>query len=215
MTRICATIVAVTLCLAPCFAATAVDRFTAEAEGSGRAVLWFLGQEVTADVRATVTVSGVLSVGSTAIAFTAQAAAVGSGTGNTNTLAVDAWVAVRGEGKTEAGVPVTLEGGISVDALDSATTSSGGQGMGHFYLLVSTPDGRWIAEGDAVGSATGSFVVPKDPLTMELEGTGSFTLSGTARVWTPPSGALFPEWPAELLAELARQAALAATESGK
>lgn len=193
-------------------AAAAPDMFTAEAEGSGKAVLWFFGQEVTADVRATVALSGTLLVNGATISFAAQTLAVGSGRGNMNTLAVDAWVALRGEGKTESGAPVTVAGGISVDALDPATSSTSGQGSGRFFLLITTPDGRWIVEGEAVGGATGAFVVPTDPKTMELDGTGSFSLSGKPQPWTPAPGTALPDWPATLLAELARQAALAATD---
>jgi hypothetical protein len=103
-----------------------------------------------------------------------------------------------------------LEGGISVDVLDPATSSSSGQGTGRFFLLITTPDGRWMVEGEAIGSATGAFVVPADPNTMELDGAGSFSLSGTPQPWMPTPGTALPDWPAKLLAELARQAALAA-----
>lgn len=191
-------------------AAAAPDTFTAEAAGTGKAVLWFFGQEVTADVRATVALSGTLVVNGATILFAAQTLAVGSGKGNMDTLAVDAWVAVRGEGKTESGAPVILEGGISVDALDAATSSTSGQGTGRFFLLITTSGERWIVEGEAVGSATGAFVVPADPKTMELDGAGSFSLSGKPQPWTPAPGTALPDWPATLLAELARQAALAA-----
>ncbi len=192
-------------------AAAAPDEFIAEAEGTGKAVLWFFGQEVTADVRARVALSGTLRVNGATMSFAAEALAVGSGSGNTNTLAVDAWVAVRGEGKTESGAPITLEGGISVDALAPATASTSGQGTGRFLLLITTPDGRWIVEGEAAGSATGAFAVPADPNTMELDGAGSFSLSGKPQPWAPAPGTALPaDWPAKLLAELVRQAALTA-----
>lgn len=194
---------------------TVADAFAAEAEGTGKAILWFLGQEVTADVRAEITLAGTLVIAGTTLPFVVEAVAVGSGSGNMNTLAVDAWVAVRGEGRTEAGSLVAVEGGISVDALDPATSSTSGRGSGRFYLLITTPDGRWIVEGEAVGSATGSFVVPQDPNTMELEGAGSFTLSGELRPWTPGQATSLPDWPTKLLAELARQAALAASQPAK
>jgi len=217
MTRKLVALLALILCLTPGLATAAVgaDTFVAEAEGTGNAVLSFFGQEVTADVRASVTLSGILTVGGVGISFAAATTAVGSGIGNMDTLAVDAWVAVRGQGKTESGAVVTLEGGISVDSLDPATSSTGGEGTGHFYLLIATPDGNWIVEGEAAGNATGAFVVPDDPNTMEVEGTGSFSLSGVPHAWNPSQATTLPDWPAKLLAELVRQAALSATQAPK
>lgn len=196
-------------------AAPAVDSFQATAEATGTVVLWFLGQAVTADVRADITISGVLAVGGVSTPFSMKVGAIGSGTGNMNTLAVDAWVAIDGQGKTEAGAAFGIRGGISVDALDPATTSTGGQGGGHFYFLITTPDGRWVVEGDAVGNATGSFVVPDDPSSMQMTGAGSFALSGEPRPWSSADHAALPEWPAKLLAELEREAALVENEPAK
>jgi hypothetical protein len=193
---------------------TSADSFRADAEGTGTAVLHFLGQEVTADVRARITLSGTLVIAGSPTSFSAVVDADGSGSGNLDTLAIDAWVAVTGRGETESGMSVTIQGGISVDALDPATTSSSGRGSGHFYLLIATPDGRWAVEGDAVGTASGEFVVPDDPSTMQLSGIGSFALSGEPRPWDPAESGALPDWPASLLEELERQAAKAAQESG-
>lgn len=206
-----------TVGLALCMAAHAAadDGLTAEAEGTGRAVLGFLGPEVSVDVRARVTLSGVLTVGDIAVRFSAEANAVGSGKGNSSTLEAAGWVALRGEGTTEAGAALTLTGGISVDALAPGASSTGGEGTGRFYLLLSTATDRWVIEGEARGSATGAFVPPADPHTMEVAGEGAFTLSGEARPWSALPGADLPAWPAMLLAELAREAALAAGPSGK
>jgi hypothetical protein len=110
------------------------------------------------------------------------------------------------EGKTESGTPLTIQGGISVDGLEVATTTStSGQGHGRFYFLITMVGGRWTVEGDATGSASGSFVVPDDPVSMQLAGAGTFTLSGEVLPWSPSAGAVYPEWPAKLLAELERQ----------
>jgi hypothetical protein len=209
------------LIAAACFACglaatgTAADLFRADAEATGTVVLSFLGQEVTADVRADVTLSGTLVVSGVATPFSVTAKATGSGTGNLNSLTVDAWVVFDGQGKTESGLPLTITGGMSVDALDPATTSTSGQGRGHFYFLIAAPDGRWIVEGDAAGGASGSFVVPDDPLTMQMTGFGSFTLSGEPRAWAPAEDVAFPDWPARLLAELVRQPAAAEDRPAK
>ncbi len=195
--------------------AAAADSFHADAEATGTVVLWFLGQEVTADVRADVTLSGTLLLGGAATSFSVTADATGSGTGNLNTLTVDAWIAFNGQGKTQSGSSLTISGGISVDALDAATTSTSGQGSGHFYFLIATPDGRWVVEGEAIGGASGSFVVPDDPLTMQITGSGSFALSGELHPWAPAENAASPDWPAGLLAELERQMPTAADEPTK
>jgi hypothetical protein len=185
----------------------AADSFRADATATGTVVLWFAGQEVTAHVRASVAVSGTLVLGDMSTPFSLTGRASGSGDGNTNTLAVDGWIALRGEGETESGVPLSIQGGISIDALGEGTTSTAGQGSGHFYLIITAPDSRWIVEGDAVGSASGAFVVPDDPYSMQMQGSGVFTLSGEPREWSPVGDTALPDWPAELLEELEQQAA--------
>jgi len=184
----------------------AADTFHADADATGTVVLWFLGQDVTADVRADVTLSGIMLLDGVATPFTVSGRATGSGGGNLNTLAVDAMIVFTAEGKTESGTPLTIQGGISVDGLEVATTTStSGQGHGRFYFLITMVGGRWTVEGDATGSASGSFVVPDDPVSMQMAGAGTFTLSGEVLPWSPSAGAVYPEWPAKLLAELERQ----------
>jgi hypothetical protein len=186
----------------------AADTFRADASATGTVVLWFLGQDVTADVRADVTFSGTLLLGEVATPFAVTGRATGSGTSNLNTLAVEAMIVFTAEGKTESGTPLTIQGGIFVDGLDAAaTTSTSGQGHGRFYFLITTAGGCWTVEGDATGSASGNFVVPDDPLSMQMIGAGTFKLSGELRPWSPSAGTVYPEWPAKLLAELERQSA--------
>jgi hypothetical protein len=188
--------------------AFAAETFHAEADAAGTVVLWFLGQDVTADVSAHVILSGTLLLDGVATPFTVSGHATGAGAGNLTTLAVDAIIAFTAEGATESGIPLTLQGGISVDGLDAAaTTSTSGQGHGRFYFLITTADGRWTVDGDATGGASGDFVVPDDPLSMQMRGAGTFTLSGEVQSWSPLAGTVYPEWPAELLAELKRQSA--------
>jgi hypothetical protein len=193
----------------------AADTFRAAADAAGTVVLWFLGQEVTADVRADVTLSGTLLLDGVAMPFAATGRATGAGAGNLNTLAVEAMIAFTAEGKTESGTPLTIQGGISVDGLDAATTSTSGQGHGRFYFLITMSSGRWTVEGDATGGASGNFVVPDDPVSMQMTGTGTFTLSGEVRPWSPPASTVYPEWPAKLLAELERQSASTEDAPGK
>ena len=190
---------------APGFAAAS---FTADADATGVVVLWFAGQEVTAEVRAQFTLSGTLVLEGVGTAFSVTARASGPGSGNLDTLAVEAWVAVDGAGMTDAGDAVTLRGGIAITSLDAAsTTSTSGRGSGAFYFLLTTTAGTWAIEGEAVGEASGSFVVPDDPHSMQLSGAGSFVLAGEPRVWATSENAPFPQWPGALLAALERQAA--------
>jgi hypothetical protein len=202
--------IAVLLLALGSFCGLAADTFRADAAATGTVVLWFLGQEVTADVRAEVTLSGTLFLDGIATPFAVTGRATGSGGGNLNTLAVDAMIVFTAEGKTESGIPLTIQGGISVDGLEATTTTStSGQGHGRFYFLITTGGGRWTVEGDATGSASGAFVVPDDPVSMQMAGVGTFTLSGETRPWSPSAGSVYPEWPAKLLAELERQSAAA------
>jgi len=192
------------------FCGLAADTFHADADATGTVVLWFLGQDVTADVRANVTLSGTLLLNGVATPFAVSGRATGSGTSNLNTLAVNAMIVFTAEGKTESGTPLTIQGGISVDGLEAAaTTSTSGKGHGRFYFLITTAGGRWTVEGDATGSASGSFVVPDDPFSMQMIGAGTFNLSGELRPWSPSAGTVYPDWPAKLLAELERQSASA------
>jgi hypothetical protein len=210
------TLIAALLLAFGSFCSLAADAFRADADATGTVVLWFLGQDVTADVLADVTLSGTLLLDGVATPFTVSGHATGSGTGNLNTLAVDAMIVFTAEGKTESGTALTIQGGISVDGLDAATTSSTSvQGRGRFYFLITTTGGRWTAEGDAAGSASGSFVVPNDPLSMQMAGAGAFALSGEIRRWSPSAGAVYPEWPAKLLAEIERQSASGEDAPGK
>lgn len=184
-------------------AAAANDSFRALGTADGSAVLWFAGDSVTASIDATVFAEGVLTLAGVDREFSASGRAIGSGEGNLSTLAVDAWAAFTAEGITAEGERVTLRGGISVDGLDAAATSStGGKGWGRFYLVITVGSEVWISEGDAMGEAAGGFVVPDDPHTMQLAGSGSFTFAGDLSPWTPPAEGVDPDWPDALLAQL-------------
>jgi hypothetical protein len=187
------------------FLGLAADAFRADVATTGTVVLWFLGENVTADVRSHMAFSGSLLLGSTSTAFSASGRASGSGVGNPGTLAVDATIAFAAVGTTDSGTACSIEGGIVVTAIDSdGATSTSGKGRGRFFLLITTSAGRWIVEGDAEGVASGGFVVPEDPHSMQLEGSAVFTLSGDLLPWSPPADAASPEWPAALLDELER-----------
>ncbi len=186
--------------------ALGADSLRAEATATGTVVLWFSGEEVTADIHADVTVAGTLTLGDASTPFTLAARGTGSGKGDLATLAASAWVAVSGDGVTGAGAPISIAGGFSVDRLDSAATTAA-KGTGRFYLVITTTTGRWLVEGDAAGTASGDFVVPDDRYSMQLEGTGAFSLAGEPHLWAPAKDETYPAWPASLLTELRRQAA--------
>jgi len=192
------------------------DSFRGEADATGTAVLWFGVQDVTADVTADVSLRAVLSVAGMQIPFTATGRASGTGKANMQTLAVDAWIIVDGQGKTESGAAVTVRGGISITALDAAsTTSTSGRGSGRFYLLIATTTGTWTVEGDATGGAAGTFVVPDNPQTMQMDAAGTFMLTGEPRPWHPANGSALPDWPEALLAEMSRQAGASGNDAGE
>ncbi|MEW5826860.1 MAG: hypothetical protein AB1778_08525 [Candidatus Bipolaricaulota bacterium] len=180
----------------------AADLLRAEGTAGGDAVLGFLGQDVSAEIDADLQTSGVLCLNSGEVRFTAAGPARGSGTGNLETLVVDAWIAFDATGETEDGTALRLRGGLLIDRVDAATTSTGGKGGGRFYLIVSLGDASWTCEGEAEASASGAFVVPDDPYTMQLRGTGTFALSGELRPLDEPNHPLTLGWPDGLWSQL-------------
>jgi hypothetical protein len=212
------------------------DVFHATAEATGSVVLWITDRAATADIRASVTLSGTLVAGKSSTDFSVEAVArgtqntrvsehaewwvsidrlAGSGTASLDTPPADAWIALVGRGTTESGGILTILGGLSIAALDEASksvsaldaatlSSTSSQGNGRFHLLITTPEGSWVVEGDVSGTASGIFVVPSDPDSMELAGWGVFHLMGEPRVWEPTRSDALPNWPDQLLAELQR-----------
>ncbi|MCK5246411.1 hypothetical protein KAR02_05905, partial [Candidatus Bipolaricaulota bacterium] len=61
---------------------------------------------------------------------------------------------------------------------DLNTLSFGG-GTGTFFLIADLPEESLCISGTLTTTASGSFVPADDPVTMQIEGTATFTFVGT------------------------------------
>jgi hypothetical protein len=196
-------------------AALAQPGIDADGVADGKTVLWFHGSRVTAEVQGALRVDGFLSIAGTSVAFTARGTALGEAIGDSAAATFDVWILVEAAGSAETGDPISLRGGI-VGSSASGDLASGtfGSAAGSFFLLITFGEDVYQAHGTANGSAVGAFVVPADPLTMQMEGTASYDLvgdlvagAGPAAEGEPPHSVdltLLPwdaaSWPAELFA---------------
>lgn len=190
---------------------------TINAEGSLTAttVLWFYETEVTMKFSGDLTLTGSIELSGEIVSFSATGASFGSGISNTKTLATTAWTLVKASGTTEGGVPIFIRGGTTaISSETDLTTLSLGSGTGLFFFVFELPDRLVYVRGDAEGTGTGTFVPPEDPLTMQIEGTGTFVFQGEVLAEEVASELDFKEalllqlpwdlstWPEELLAQL-------------
>ena len=188
------------------------DTVEAGGEATGQAVLWFLGNDVTAEFEGDVTFTGHLMLEDRVIDFSVTGTASGSGSGDLSTLAVKAWVFFEGTGTTSEDETITLRGGLTINSLDLDMNGAAlGSATGSFHATAVTQSLDLRVSGRAAGSAAGGFVAPDDPNTMQVEGTATFTLEGTAvdtlgsDDGSAPEIEMTPtqdEWPEELLARL-------------
>jgi len=161
------------------FASLAQSSMDAEGIANGKTVLWFHGTEVTASIESDLTVEGSLEVDGAIVPFTATGTAVGSGEGDSAIMTLAVWLVIDATGETADGTPITLRGGLAGSSDDADLTGSAlGSAAGPFFAVVTLGENRYRALGTAEGSATGDFVVPDDPLTMQMEGIGTYTLIG-------------------------------------
>ena len=205
-----------------CCATAYADSMDATGTGLGNAVLYFSGTSATGAFTSTFKLTGRLSLDGIPIAFSASGWARGSGNGDTATLDIDAQATFAVSGSTETGESISVQGGLTLSGLTADTTDSSGSGTGVFIATVFIGDKMYRVQGDAEGAATGTFVVPEDPYSMELAGDAIFSLSGDMTRVTPADDSTLPTedtaqanaciiellpwepvtWPAELLAEL-------------
>ena len=203
------------------------DLMEGQGTASGNVVLWFSGTRVTATFEGTFAFTGQLMLADAAIPFSASGWARGAGSGDTATLDVEAWATFAASGSTEAGEEIVVQGGLTLSGLSAGASGSSGSGTGDFFATVFIGGQQYYAQGSALGSAAGAFVVPSDPLSMELAGDGFFDLAGEMSLVSPvpqdrdstssdnPGGKLFEDssvsdllpwdtgtWPPELLAQL-------------
>lgn len=194
------------------WAATAAEyRIDATGEADGKTVLWFNGAQVKVQVDSALVVTGSLDLAGDRVAFTAVGTAWGQGIGDSSTFRLDLWLLFDAAGETERGIPIRLRGGMAGSSRDTdLAIGEIGSASGPFFFLVSHGTETYRVLGTANGRAAGAFVVPDDPLTMQMEGVASYTLSGDlirqADLPDPVSDLEFPwdsaSWPPELLDEL-------------
>ena len=212
--------VALLLAVAGWAAVWANGSIEAEGEATGDAVLWFLGNDITAEFSGTVSFTGSLLMDDRSIEFSAGGTASGSGSGDMVTLAVEAWIFFVGTGTTSDDEPLTLRGGLTINSIAADLTgTSVGTATGSFHATALTPTLNLRVSGEAEGAASGAFVAPDDPTTMQVQGTAVFTLHGTAVDMNAAEGAVTGEegdegdvgvlimptqeaWPDDLLARL-------------
>jgi len=189
----------------------AESHIDATGEADGKTVLWFTGAQVTVQVESAFAVAGSLDLEGDRVAFTAAGTAWGEGAGDSATLQLDLWLLFDAAGETERGVPIRLRGGMAGSSRDTdPAVGEIGSASGPFFLLVLHGTETYRALGTANGSASGAFVVPDDPLTMQMEGIASYTLRGDLVLQEPPpdpaSDLGFPwdsaSWPPGLFDEL-------------
>ena len=163
------------------FALTAFAQSAIDAEGvaTGKTVLWFYGTEVTVLIESDFEVNGSLVIDGRIVPFTASGTAFGEGSGDSAALTLDVWLIMEAVGTTEGGEPISIRGGMAGSSVDADLSGSAlGSAVGPFFFVVTLGTDSYRAQGTAEGSAAGAFVVPDDPLTMQVEGTGTYALVG-------------------------------------
>lgn len=173
-------IVTTTLCVL-LFGFSIVAQGTIDAEGSSTVttVLWFYQTEVTLKTSGALSITGRFNLNDETLTFSADGVTFGAGISNMETLATQAWNFFAASGSIENGTPVSIRGGTTISSSEAdLTTCSLGSGTGDFFFVLESLDRRLYVRGNAEGTATGTFVVPDEPSTMQIEGTGTFAFQG-------------------------------------
>ena len=148
---------------------------------SGRAVLSFLGTSVTATFTAEISLSGTLTDCGETIPFTASGTIGGTAAGDSETLAVIAWATLTAHGTLQTGEAIDIRGGFTIDSNDlSSISGTAGTGTGSLYLVIRARGTTLKLTGYVEGSASGGFVAPEDPHTMEVAGSGTMCFEATS-----------------------------------
>lgn len=204
-----------------CCATAYSDSMEAQGTASGNVILYFSGTSATGTFTSTLVLTGQFTLDDAIVTFTASGWARGSGSGDTVTLDLDAQATFAVTGSTETGERISIQGGLTLAGLTAGDAGSSGSGVGDFFATVFIGDRTYRVQGDAEGSASGAFVIPEDPYSMELAGEAAFNLSGSMMLVSPTNaeGDAEPQqqedasviealpwdtttWPEDLLAEL-------------
>lgn len=200
------------------FAFTSLTQSSIDAEGvaTGKTVLRFYGTQVAALIESDVSIDGSLEIEGRSVPFTALGTAFGEGIGDSASMTLDVWIIIEATGVTDDGEPISIRGGMAGSSEDT-DLSSGAVGLaaGPFFFVVTLGTDSYRALGTAEGSATGVFVVPDEPLTMQMEGISTYALVGDLATDAPlPDGESAQcdyleqipwdpaSWPAELFTRL-------------
>ena len=163
-----------------CISTLGQGTIQAEGIGTGEAVLWFAGTKVTAEFVADFSITGTLNLDGESFGFTANGWARGDGDADTATLALNAWITFSARGTTDAGHDIRVHGGMTPTSVDADVAGGAmGSASGDFLATLFLDGDPIYVRGSAEGAATGGFVPPDDPLTMQVEGQASFNMEGT------------------------------------
>ena len=153
--------------------------FNADGMSTGKTVIWFYGNQVETAFDGAMELSGFLQTGDTQFSFSVAGTGYGAGIGDTSTLAATLWILFQTSGELDSGQPISLRGGIHVLGEEADfNTLSLGAGTGTFFLIADLPEESLWISGALTTTASGSFVPPDDPVTMQIEGIASFTFEG-------------------------------------
>jgi len=177
---------------------------------SANAVLWFYGTGVTAQFTGEMTLSGTVVLNGESVPFNAKGGLHGDAEGDSSTMVGTGWGIFTASGRSSTGEEFKLFGGLTADTSDIAFSGeAAGGGSAPFFVVVVIAGERFAAVGTASATASGGFVTPDDPYTMELAGTGSLGFRSASLV---PLGDRSIEasdlpwdlsgWPADLKSEL-------------
>jgi len=145
----------------------------------GKTVLWFYGNQVDTTFDGTLELSGNIQIGDDPLSFSVAGTGYGSGIADTGTLTATLWILFQTSGTLDSGEFISLRGGIHVLGEEAdLTTLSLGAGTGTFFLIADLPEESLWISGTLTTAASGSFVPPDDPVTMQIEGTAMFTFEG-------------------------------------
>ncbi len=157
----------------------AQEPFHAVGVSAGQTVLWFYGSQVETTFEGTLELTGTLQVGNDQVTFAASGTSYGTGIADTGALAATLWILFRTTGALDSGEFITLRGGMHVLGEEAdLTTLSLGAGPGTFFLIADLPEESLWISGTLTTTASGIFVPAEDPLTMQIEGTGTFAFEG-------------------------------------
>ncbi len=198
------------LCASTSFAQPSID---AQGIADGKTVLWFSGTQVTVKIVSGFSIEGSLELEGETIHFTAEGSAYGEGIGDSSTLMMDVWLILEATGVTADGTPISIRGGMAGSSEDADLTGNVlGSATGPFFAVVTLGAESFRAIGSGEGSASGAFVAPEVPQTMQINGVATYHLTGdlvaddqpTDEDAAPDYLAHLPwdpeSWPAELLA---------------